>query len=222
MIVSSWPLSGFLFHRVCILVVAHPQFEVFVEAFCSCFCVFFSICKDCEMASREQLLNNKVAILEAELNKARALLEGATPAGAAATPSGPVGTTMGTNVVSSEDFERLKNELTEVYRRNSESAQKMVDITTENNHLKDVVKEKEKEIMSLQDKCKHVETAASSADDTLKDKERTMSILRSELRSLQVKLVTTEGELRKANDEKEVVCYDSSGCFCYSFIILVL
>jgi len=166
------------------------------------------VAQNCEMATNEQLMNNKAAILEAELNKARALVEALQQGGANATVS-PTSvaalsaSTIATASVSQEDFDKLKNELTEVYRRESENSRQMVDLTNENKRLSDVVIEKDKEIASLQSKCKDVETAANSRDSTIKDTKKTVEILKSELHSLQAKILTTEEELRKVVDERE-------------------
>jgi len=169
------------------------------------------VSQNCEMAAREQMMNNKVALLEAELNKARALAEAAqqggstSSIGASQITSAIPSLTASTIGANSEEFERLKNELTEVYRRNSENSRQMVEMTAENKRLSDVVLEKDKEIANLQMKCKDVETTANSRDSTIKDKEKIVLVLKSELRSLQAKIVTTEEELRKANDEKEAL-----------------
>jgi len=150
-------------------------------------------------------MNNRVALLEAELNKARTLMEqgGATPG---ATPTAAIAPAVVTNGVSMEEFEKVKNELTEVYRRNSENSRQMIEMSSENKRLSDIVLEKDKQIADLQNRFKDAESEANSRDSTIKDKEKTMSVLKAELLSLQTKVLTTEGELRKANEEKEAVC----------------
>ena len=163
------------------------------------------------MATRERLLSNKIALLEAELANARAMLSqqpGATPTPGGDAVSGVAGAAALSTVpgVSTEDYERLKNELTEVYRRVGETSQHLVEKTTEIKRLSDLAQEKDREIAALQGKCADAEKAAATADDTIKDKETTVSILRAELRGLQVRLVKTENDLRVATDERDAVC----------------
>ena len=152
---------------------------------------------------------NRANMLEAELRKAKeaAAAGGGTASGTASAISSPsAGTTPGAGTVSMEKYTELQTDLNELYRRNSEYSKQVVEKTTENKRLSDTVQEREREIAELQARCKKVEEAAATSDATIKDKELTLSVLRSEMRGLMVKLVKSEEDLRKAKEELEVVC----------------
>ena len=124
---------------------------------------------------------------------------------AVSTIAGAGGSAVGSSVTA-EELANLRKELTEQYRRSSECSKQVLEMANENKRLAQVIQDKEREIAELQGKCKRIEDTATSADDTIKDKELTLSILRGELRSLQVKLIKSDEDLRRTKEDLDMVC----------------
>ncbi|KAH3766233.1 autophagy protein 16 [Pelomyxa schiedti] len=100
---------------------------------------------------------------------------------------------------------KLTNELTDTLKRNSEYGKTIYQLTEENKQLTAKIAAKEKELSDLRSQFSEDEMARKKLESDLREKETTMSILRSELHSLQIDYIKQEEKAKQLRAENSVL-----------------
>jgi len=146
-----------------------------------------------EMLQREATLVERTASLEKEVAQLKAENESLRRAkNGTFTPQG----TAEVDAYSQQVISKLRNDLTESYKRNADNARALFQLTADNKEQGAKIAQKDKEISDLKAKVAEDDAIKKKLEVDIHEKETTVGILRTELQCLQTDYIRLE-ELSK-------------------------
>jgi chromosome segregation ATPase len=103
------------------------------------------------------------------------------------------------------EFSKVKEELTESYKRNSENAREIIHLNGEIKALSEQLQAHERELFDMKTHMGEGEMTIHHLETEIKDREVTISVLHAELHSLQLEYIRSEENLKKIQKENTVL-----------------
>eukprot|EP01106_Pelomyxa_sp_JSP_P014925 TRINITY_DN491_c1_g1_i1.p1 TRINITY_DN491_c1_g1~~TRINITY_DN491_c1_g1_i1.p1 ORF type:complete len:593 (-),score=144.97 TRINITY_DN491_c1_g1_i1:45-1793(-) len=152
-----------------------------------------------ELVQKEKVLSEKCGVLEREVSNLRSdnelLRRGKDPVKLQA-PSELESSAL------QQLIAKLRTDLTESYKRNSENAREMLAINAEKAELTAKAAAKDKDFIESKQKISEIEAAKRKVDAELQEKEVTIAVLRGELQSLQIDNVKQQDAVKRLSADK--------------------